>query len=131
MKSVLLLLLALSTAGAARAGDTLDALGLTKQQQQQVSAIRGEHRAEIASLTRRLGDLKAELLTVIQAPTKSAEHDQDLSTRFERVLEAKRELSRARFKVALAVRGILNPEQLAKFKGMRGKLGKSPNESND
>lgn len=90
----------------------LKGIDLTEAQEKQVRTIMQAHRATLRTL---FGELKvAQELMVDKLLTPGEVRAEDLTSQSQRVAQLREQLMQEGLKVALEVRGILTPEQLAK-----------------
>jgi Spy/CpxP family protein refolding chaperone len=91
-------------------------LGLSTEQLQQIGRLNQERRPAIRDARRKMGDAARNLDMAIYADVVS---DADVRSRLKEFQAAEAELSRLRFESELAVRKILTPDQLVRFREVR------------
>ena len=99
-----------------RRPNLLRALGLTTEQLQQLKQINQERRPQVDAALRRLGGANRALDEAIYADVVN---EAEVGARLKEVQEAQGEVARIRFMNELAVRRILTPEQLVRFRDLR------------
>jgi periplasmic protein CpxP/Spy len=99
-----------------RRPNVLAELGLSREQMQQIGRMNQERRPAIRDARQRMGDAARDLDIAIYS---DAVNDADVKARLKEFQAAEAELSRLRFESELAVRKILTPEQLIKFRDLR------------
>jgi Spy/CpxP family protein refolding chaperone len=99
-----------------RRPNLLAELGLSREQMQQIGRLNRERRPAIRDARRKMGDAARDLDMAIYG---DALNDSDVKARLKEFQAAEAELSRLRFESELAVRKILTPEQLVRFREVR------------
>jgi periplasmic protein CpxP/Spy len=99
-----------------RRPDLFAELGLSREQHQQLRRMNQERRPQMMEAQRRLREANQNLDIAIYADTLS---EGDFQTRLAEFRTAQSTVSRLRFENELAVRKILTPEQLVKFRELR------------
>ena len=94
-------------------------LGLSKEQIQQIRQIHEEKRQQMETAQMRLRDANRSLDQAIYA---DAVNEADIQARLKEVQTAQSEVIKIRNMTELAVRKVLTPEQLAKFRDVREKF---------
>ncbi|MEO8573297.1 MAG: periplasmic heavy metal sensor [Pyrinomonadaceae bacterium] len=102
--------------GDERRPNLLAELGLSADQLQQIGRMNQERRPHIREARRRMGDAARNLDMAIYADVVN---DADVKSRLKEFQVAEAELSRLRFESELAVRKLLTPEQLVRFRELR------------
>jgi Spy/CpxP family protein refolding chaperone len=90
----------------------LRGVDLTDEQEKQVHEIREAHRARFRSLFSELRAAQEEMADKLLAPGEM--RAEDLTAQMQRVAQLRQQLMQEGLKVALEVRGVLTPAQLAK-----------------
>jgi len=91
-------------------------LNLTAEQKKAVTEIRGKHRPKLRELRSKAREMKKELVSSVQTPTKGDAYQKSLLEKFNAFQSVKQELSAARFQMALEIRETLKDDQIRKFK---------------
>lgn len=91
-------------------------LGLTPEQLQQIKQINQARRPHVEAALQRLGLANRALDEAIYADVLN---EADVAARLKEVQQAQAELARIRFMNELAVRKVLTPEQLVRFRDLR------------
>ena len=99
-----------------RRPNLLAELGLSPEQLQQIRRMNQERRPAIRDARLKMGEAARNLDMAIYADVVS---DEDVKSRLKDFQAAEAELSRLRFESELAVRKILTPEQLVRFRELR------------
>ena len=99
-----------------RRPNLLAELGLSPDQLQQIGRMNKERRPAIRDARRRMGDAARNLDMAIYGDVVN---DADVKERLREFQAAEAELSRLRFESELAVRKILTPDQLVRFRELR------------
>ena len=94
-------------------------LGLSPEQLGQIRQMNQERRPAIRDARLKMGEAARNLDMAIYADVVN---DADVKSRLKEFQAAEAELSRLRFESELAVRKILTPEQLVRFRELRGKF---------
>ena len=102
-----------------RRPNLLAELGLSREQLQQIRRINQERRPTMMRAQHRVREANRALDMTIYADVVS---DADFQTRLSEFRAAQSELARLRFESELAVRKVLTPEQLVKFRELRQKF---------
>lgn len=97
-------------------------LGLTQDQVRQIRTINRERKPEMMAATRRMREANRNLDMAIYADTLNSD---DVQVRLREFNAAQAELARLRFTSELAVRKVLNNEQLIRFRELRSKFAES------
>jgi Spy/CpxP family protein refolding chaperone len=97
-------------------------LGLTSEQIQQIRRMNQERRPAMMHAQHRMREANRALDMAIYADTVS---DADFQTSLTEFRSAQSELARLRFEGELAVRKILSPEQLVRFRDLRRKFAEA------
>jgi Spy/CpxP family protein refolding chaperone len=97
-------------------------LGLSRDQIQQIRRINQERRPEMMRAQRRLREANRALDMAIYADSPS---DAEFQTRLAEFRTAQSEIARLRFESELAVRKILTPDQLIRFRELRRKFAEA------
>jgi protein CpxP len=97
-------------------------LGLTHEQVQQIRRLNQERRPLMMRAQHRLREANRALDMAIYADTVS---DADFQTSLSEFRAAQSEVARLRFESELAVRKILTPEQLVRFRDLRRKFAEA------
>lgn len=94
------------------------ALGLSKEQREQVKAIFGKHRDEMAPLRKKMESERRELRNLTQSdkPDEAAIREQA-----KKIAVTSGDIAVLRAKVSQEVRAVLTPEQIKKFRAMQEK----------
>ena len=100
----------------------LSELGLTREQVQQIRRINQERRPVMMRAQHRMREANRALDVAIYADTVS---DADFQTSLAEFRSAQSELARLRFESELAVRKILTPEQLVRFRDLRQRFAEA------
>ena len=103
-------------AGRERRPNLLAELGLTQEQRRQIRRINLEKRPLARDAQQRLREANRNLDRAIYADSVN---ETEIQARLKDVQSAQSELIKIRFTNELAVRRILTPEQLSKFRGLR------------
>ncbi len=111
-----------------RRPNLLRELGLSPEQVQQVRRINQERRPKMVEARRKLGDASRNLDMAIYGDAVS---DAEFQTRLKEFHAAEAELSRLRFESELAIRKLLNPEQLVRFREMRRRFAEARRNNNN
>ena len=98
----------------------LKGLDLTAEQQKQVRDNMQEHRATFRTLFSELQVARKDVADKLFAPENV--QASDLEPQMQRVSQLREQLMQEGLKVALAVRGVLTPEQLAKAAELKDRL---------
>ena len=98
----------------------LKGLDLTAEQEKQVHDIMKQHRATFRTLFSELQVAHKDVADKLFAP--GGIQADDLATQMQRVSQLREQLMQEGLKVALAVRGVLTPEQLAKAAELKDRL---------
>ena len=98
----------------------LKGVDLTSEQQAQVKEIVGAHRTTFRGLVSQLRAAHEELADKLFAP--EAVQEADLAPQVQRVVQLRQQLMQEGLKVALEVRGVLTPEQLAKASLLKDRM---------
>jgi Spy/CpxP family protein refolding chaperone len=98
----------------------LKGLGLTEAQRAQVRQIFADHRPQLQALAQQLREARQQLAGQMVAPTVD---QAALEPLVQRIAQLREQLGRERLQVALAVRGVLTPEQLARAAQVQQRLG--------
>ena len=99
-----------------RRPNLLAELGLSVDQLQQIGRMNRERRPAIREARRKMGDAARNLDMAIYS---DAVNEADVKSRLKEFQAAEAELSRLRFEGELAVRRILTPDQLIRFRELR------------
>ena len=99
-----------------RRPNLLAELGLSREQIQQIRRINQERRPAMMEAQRRMHDANRNLDMAIYKDTVSEE---EFQARLKEVQAVQAELVRLRFETELAVRKVLTPEQLVRFRELR------------
>ena len=99
-----------------RRPNLLEELGLLPEQLQQIRRMNQERRGAIRDARLKMGEAARNLDMAIYADVVN---DADVKSRLKEFQAAEAELSRLRFESELAVRKILTPEQLVRFRELR------------
>jgi len=99
--------------------DLLAELGLSREQVQQMRRMNQERRPAMMEAQRRLREANRNLDMAIYADTLS---DTDFQNRLSEFRSAQSEMAKLRFESELAVRRILTPDQLVRFRELRQKV---------
>jgi Spy/CpxP family protein refolding chaperone len=102
-----------------RRPNLLAELGLSREQIQQIRRMNQERRPMMMGAQRRMREANRALDLAIYADTVS---DSEFQARLAEFRAAQSELVRLRFESELAVRKVLTPEQLVKFRELRRQL---------
>ncbi len=94
-------------------------LGLTKEQQLQIRNINKERRPMLQQAQRRFNQAKTELDDLIYSDTLD---ETSLKNKIREVSEAQGEIAKIRAMSEVAVRNVLTPDQLVKFRDIRTKF---------
>jgi periplasmic protein CpxP/Spy len=86
----------------------LRSVGLTDAQKAQIQQIRASHRAEMRTLYQQLGAARRQMATNLYSATPPTTADVDALN------QLSNQLAQKRLQIALEVRNVLTPEQLAK-----------------
>lgn len=105
--------------GPQRRPNLLAELGLSPEQVQQIRRINQERRPKMMEARRRMGEASRNLDMAIYGDTVS---DAEFQVRLKEFHAAEAELSRLRFESELAIRKVLNPEQLVRFRELRSRF---------
>ena len=100
----------------ARRPNLLAELGLSPEQLQQIRKLNQDQRPALMAARRRMGDAMRNLDMAIYADNVN---DAEIQLRLKEFQAAEAEISRLRFESELAVRKLLNPDQLVKFREVR------------
>jgi protein CpxP len=97
------------------------ALGLSKDQKEQIKAVFRKHRDEMVPLRKKMVSERRELRTLIQSdkPDEPAIRDQA-----KKIAATSGDLAVLRAKVSQEVRAVLTPEQIQKFRALQEKRGR-------
>ena len=98
----------------------LKGVDLTPEQQTQVKEIVVAHRPTFRGLVSQLREAHKELADKLFAPETVQEAD--LTPQVQRVIQLRQQLMQEGLKVALEVRGVLTPEQLAKASQLKDRM---------
>lgn len=98
----------------------LRSLGLSDAQRAQVRQIIANHRSQFQTLRQQLREAREQLAEKILAP--GTVQPDDLNATIQRIGELRDQLSREALQVALEIRGVLTPDQLAKAAEVRRRL---------
>ena len=98
----------------------LKGIDLTDAQEQQVRKIMAAHRATFRTLFGELQVAHKDVADKLFAPGEV--QTEDLTTQVQRVAQLREQLMQEGLKVALEVRGILTPEQLAKAADLKERM---------
>ena len=104
----------------------LAALGLSPEQVQEIRRINQERRPQMMRAQRRMREANRDLDMAIYADNYS---DADVQARLKEFQTAEADLARLRFESEFAVRKVLSPEQLVKFRGLREQFAKQRREN--
>ncbi len=99
-----------------RRPNLLAELGLSPDQMQQIRRLNQERRPKMMEARRKMGEAARNLDLAIYGDVVS---DAEVQMRLKEFQSAEAELSRVRFEGELAVRKILTPEQLVRFRELR------------
>jgi Spy/CpxP family protein refolding chaperone len=99
-----------------RRPNLLQELGLSAEQVQQIRQINRERRPESDAALKRLGDANRRLDEAIYADSVD---ENEVGIRLKEVQDAQAELASIRFMNELAIRNVLSPDQLVRFRDMR------------
>lgn len=99
-----------------RQGEILRELGLSKEQMQQIRRINGERKQQMEDAQMRFREANRNLDMAIYADNVK---EDEIQARIKEVQLAQAEIVKIRSLTELAVRKVLNPEQLAKFRELR------------
>ena len=99
-----------------RRPDLLAELGLSPEQVQKIRRMNQERRPTMMEARRRMGEAAQNLDLAIYGESVN---DSEIQTRLKEFQAAEAELSRLRFENELAVRKVLTPEQLVRFRELR------------
>jgi len=99
-----------------RKPNLLQELGLSPEQLQQIRRINQERRPQLEAAMKRMGEANRALDEAIYSDVVN---ESDIAARIKDVQEAQAELSRIRFTNELAVRKLLTPDQLVRFRDLR------------
>ncbi len=102
-------------------------LGLSREQIQQIRRANRERRPVMMNARRRMGEAARNLDMAIYGDAVS---DTDVHSRLKEFQAAESELSRLRFESELAVRKILTPEQLVRFRDLRRRFAEERRRNN-
>ena len=91
-------------------------LGLSPEQVQQIRQINQERRPRVDAALKRLGDANRRLDEAIYA---DAVDENEVGVRLKEVQDAQAELASIRFMNELAIRNVLSPDQLVRFRDLR------------
>jgi Spy/CpxP family protein refolding chaperone len=98
----------------------LKGVDLTNAQEKQVHSIMQAHRATLRTL---FGELKAAHEGVVDKLFAPGDvHTDDLTNQVQRMAQLREQLMQEGLKVALEVRGVLTPEQLAKASNLKDRM---------
>ena len=111
-----------------RRPNLLAELGLTPEQIQQVRRLNQERRPALMAAQTRMREANRNLDMAIYSDTVS---DKEFQTRLQEFQAAQAELARLRFDGELAVRKILTPEQLVRFRELRRRFAEMRNNRQD
>jgi len=100
-------------------GNVLRELGLTGEQAQAIRRINQERRSALDAAGRRLREANRSLDEAIYADTAD---DSLIKTRLAELQSAQSEAASLRFEKELAIRRVLTPEQLVRFRDLRRKF---------
>jgi len=100
-------------------GNVLRELGLTLEQAQAIRRINQERRSALAAAGRRLREANRALDDAIYADTAD---DSLIKSRLAELQSAQSEAASLRFEKELAIRRVLTPEQLVRFRDLRRKF---------
>jgi Spy/CpxP family protein refolding chaperone len=103
-------------------------LGLSQEQIQQIRRLNAERRPQMEAAQRRLRQANRALDVAIYSESTS---DAEFQARLTEFQSAQGDLSRLRFSGELAVRKILTPEQLSRFRELRQRFAKRMDGIND
>lgn len=95
-------------------------LELTPDQIEQLKEIKTKHKEALAPARERVVKARQELMEAMANPQKGDEYKKVLAERFAKLQPLAADLNRERFQVALEIREILTPEQIAKVKNLPG-----------
>jgi periplasmic protein CpxP/Spy len=98
----------------------LRSLGLSDAQKAQVRQIMASHRPKFQALYGQLRDARAQLADTLVAP--GTVQAADLTPRAQQISQIREQLSQEALQVALEIRGVLTPDQLAKAAGLHQRL---------
>lgn len=98
----------------------LKGIDLTEAQEKQVRTIMQTHRATLRTLFGELKTAQEEVADTLFAPGEV--RAEDLTNQLQRVSQLREQLMREGLKVALEVRGILTPEQIAKGAEIKARM---------
>lgn len=96
-----------------------EALGLSQEQIQQIRQINQQGRFQMREAQQRFRQVRAELDEYIYTDTIN---ETTLQTKLRAVVEAQAEVIKVRAMTELAVRNVLTPEQLVKFRNLRNRI---------
>jgi len=100
-------------------GNVLRELGLTREQVQDIRRINQERRSALEAAGRRLREANRAVDEAIYADTAD---DSLIKTRLAELQSAQSEAASLRFEKELAIRRVLTPEQLVRFRDLRRKF---------
>src|SRR5688572_4795087 len=100
-----------------RRPNLLAELGLSPEQVQQIRRMNQERRPRMMEARRRMGEARRSIDMAIYG--EAAVSDAEFATRLKEFQAAEADLSRLRFESELAVRRVLTPEQLVRFRDLR------------
>jgi Spy/CpxP family protein refolding chaperone len=97
-------------------------LNLTDEQMKKVGEIRRKHRDDIKASRKLVKESRKNLGNAVQIGIKGSEYQATLTEYFKKLQDAENDQREKMFKMALEIREVLEPNQIAKFHAMKSEF---------